>query len=194
MKSRCPWLNIKNPLYIEYHDKEWGRPVHDDQLHFEMLTLEGAQAGLSWETVLNKRTHYKKVFANFDPVKVSRFTTKKIEKLLLDPGIIRNRLKIESTVSNAKAFLKTQKEFGSFDKFIWSYFPDGPIINKFRDLRDYPSKTITSDQISKDLKNRGFRFVGSTIVYAYMQAAGMVQDHAIDCFLHGRKFRNIRAK
>ena len=189
-KKRCPWLNLKNKLYVEYHDKEWGRPVHDDQKLFEALTLEGAQAGLSWETVLNKREHYRKVFFDFDIKKVSRISEKKIEKLLQDPGIIRHRLKVESTVSNAKAFLKIQQEFGSFAQYIWAFVNHRPIINTFENLKDYPSKTELSDQISKDLKKRGFRFVGSTIVYAFMQAVGMVQDHSVDCYLYGKKFRS----
>lgn len=179
--KRCHWANEKNPLYLDYHDNEWGVPVHDDIHHFEMLTLEGAQAGLSWETVLNKREHYRKVFLGFDPVKVARFTPIKIEKLLLDPGIIRNRLKVESTVSNAKAFLKIQKEFGSFDKYIWGFIDNKPIKNTIKRMTDVPAKTPISDKISKDLKKRGFRFVGSTIIYAYMQAIGMVNDHLSDC-------------
>jgi len=186
-KNRCPWVNLKNPLYIEYHDKEWGRPVHDDIKHFEMITLEGAQAGLSWETVLNKRQHYRKVFSGFDPKKVSKFTTSKIEKLLLDPGIIRNRLKVESTVSNAKVFLECQKEFGSFDKYIWRFVNGKPIKTALKKLSDYHSKTPISDEISKDLKKKGFRFVGSTIIYAYMQAAGLVNDHSVDCFRHNKR-------
>lgn len=181
---RCPWLNTKNQIYVHYHDHEWGRPIHDDILHFEMITLEGAQAGLSWETILNKRDHYRKVFVGFDPQKVSRFSEKRIEKLLRDPGIVRNRLKIESTVSNAKAFLKIQKEFGSFDKYIWKFVDGKPIKNNFKETKDYPSKTALSDHISKDLKKRGFRFVGSTIIYAYLQAAGLIQDHSKECFLH----------
>jgi len=188
-KKRCPWLKLKNPIYVEYHDKEWGRPVHDDRLHFEMITLEGAQAGLSWETVLNKRAHYKKVFKNFDPQKVSKLTKAQITKLLLDPGIIRNRLKVESTVSNAKAFLAVQNEFGSFDKYIWGFVNGKPIYNRFKTVKDYPAKTKVSDEISKDLKKRGFKFVGSTIIYAYMQGIGMTQDHSQDCYLFGKKFR-----
>ena len=179
--KRCPWAKESNPLYLQYHDHEWGVPVHDDQRHFEMLTLEGAQAGLSWETVLKKREHYRKVFASFDPIKVARFSTAKIEKLMLDPGIIRNRLKIESTVSNAKAFLKIQKEFSSFDHYIWGFVNYKPIVNVIRQFRQIQSKTEISDIISKDLKKRGFRFVGSTIIYAYMQAIGMVNDHLVDC-------------
>ncbi|MBC75890.1 MAG: DNA-3-methyladenine glycosylase I [Halobacteriovoraceae bacterium] len=189
-KKRCPWLNLKNPQYVEYHDREWGRPVHDDHKHFEMITLEGAQAGLSWETVLKKRERYREVFKNFDPVKVSKFSSAKVEKLMLDPGIIRNRLKIESTITNAKAFIKIQKEFGTFDKYIWNLV-GAKTINSFETLEDYPTKTPTSDKISKDLKKRGFRFVGSTIIYAYMQACGMVQDHSKDCYLGGKKLRNL---
>lgn len=189
MKKRCPWLNEKNDLYVTYHDDEWGRPVHDDQQHFEMLILEGAQAGLSWETVLKKRERYREVFAEFDPQKVAQFREAKIEKLLLDPGIIRNRLKVVSAVSNAKAFLKIQKEFGSYNNYIWSYVDGKPIMNQFKDLTDYPASTPLSDKISKDLKKRGMRFVGSTIIYAYMQAIGMVQDHAVGCFLHGKKLK-----
>ncbi|NQZ00347.1 MAG: DNA-3-methyladenine glycosylase I [Bdellovibrionales bacterium] len=187
--KRCPWVNMKNPLYVDYHDKEWGRPVHDDYLHFEMITLEGAQAGLSWETILNKRENYRKVFSGFDPKKVARFSQAKIEKLLQDPGIVRNRLKVESTVSNAKAFLEIQREFGSFDKYIWQFVGGQPIISDFKNLSDYPSKTEVSDTISKDLKKKGFRFVGSTIVYAYMQAAGLTQDHAKGCMHYQKRFR-----
>ncbi len=183
-KVRCPWLKLSNEMYVEYHDKEWGRQEHDDIKLFEMLTLEGAQAGLSWETVLKKRAHYRKVFKGFDPLKVSRFSQKKIEELLQDPGIIRNRLKVESTVSNAKAFLKVQEEFGSFDKYIWSFVDRKPLYNNFQSLKEYPSKTPLSDIISKDLKKRGFRFVGSTIIYAFMQATGIVQDHSKNCFLN----------
>lgn len=182
-KIRCSWANHANPLYVSYHDKEWGRPVHDDRKHFEMLTLEGAQAGLSWETILNKRENYRKAFDNFNPQKVAKYTPAKIKKLLEDPGIVRNRLKVQSTVTNAKAFLEIQEEFGSFDKFVWAYVGGKPIVNAFKSTKDYPTKTLISDKISKDLKKRGFRFVGSTIIYAYMQAIGMVDDHALNCFL-----------
>ncbi len=183
-KTRCTWVNPKNALYVTYHDKEWGMPVHRDSKHFEMLTLEGAQAGLSWETILNKREHYRKVFEKFSPSKVAKFSKAKIEKCLLDPGIVRNRLKVESTVSNAKAFIKIQKEFGSFDKYIWKFVNFEPIINAFQNTSDYPTKTSLSDAISKDLKKRGFRFVGSTIIYAYMQAVGLVNDHIKECFVN----------
>lgn len=178
---RCPWVNLDNPLYVAYHDSEWGQPVHDDIRHFEFLSLEGAQAGLSWETVLNKRENYRKLFADFNPHKVSRFSETKINKILNNPGIIRNRLKIYSVISNAKAFIKIQQEFSSFDKYIWNYVNNRPIINRFESSTDYPTKTKLSDTISKDLKKRGFKFVGSTIIYAYMQAAGLVNDHSIDC-------------
>lgn len=186
-KKRCPWVNPDNQLYIQYHDEEWGVPVHDDNKHFEMISLEGAQAGLSWETILKKRDHYRKVFSKFVPLKVARFTTAKVEKLLQDPGIVRNRLKVESTITNAKAFLKVQKEFGSFDDYIWGFVNHKPIDNKFKNLNDYPSKTQLSDTISKDLKKRGFKFVGSTIIYAYLQAVGIVNDHTQGCWIRKRK-------
>lgn len=182
IKIRCAWVNLNNPEYVAYHDKEWGKPVHDDRHLFEMLILEGAQAGLSWEIVLKKRDNYRRLFANFDPIKVSKFTQAKIEKLLLNPGIVRNRLKVESTISNAKAFLKVQKEFGSFSKYLWQFVDNKPIDNCFASLKEYPTKSLVSDKISKDLKKRGFRFVGSTIIYAYMQAIGMVNDHTMNCY------------
>ena len=178
---RCPWVNLNNPLYVTYHDEEWGCPVHEDQQHFEMITLEGAQAGLSWETILNKRQHYRKLFAQFDPAKVARFTAAKLEKILLDPGVVRNRLKIYSTVTNAQAFLTLQKEFGSFDNYIWRFVNYAPRLNTLASLADYPTQTPLSDLISKDLKKRGFKFVGSTIIYAYMQAVGLVNDHVKNC-------------
>jgi DNA-3-methyladenine glycosylase I len=182
MKTRCPWVNPKNALYVKYHDQEWGRAVHDDRKHFEMLTLEGAQAGLSWETVLKKRENYRKAFAGFDPRKVAGFAKSKVTVLMKDEGIIRNRLKIESTIGNAKAFLAVQKEFGSFDKYVWSFVGGKQLKNKRRSLKDYPTHSPESDALSKDLKKRGFRFVGSTIMYAYMQAIGMVDDHSLNCF------------
>lgn len=184
---RCAWANENNPLYLSYHDEEWGRPVHDDTHLFEMLILEGAQAGLSWETILNKRENYRKAFAGFDPQKVARFSEAKIEKLLQNPGIVRNRLKVNAAVTNAKAFLKVQSEFGSFDKYIWGFVDHKPIKNHFKTLKQIPVKTELSDKISKDLKMRGFKFVGSTIMYAFMQAVGMVDDHPIDCFLYKKK-------
>ncbi len=185
-KIRCPWGDSANPLMVLYHDKEWGKPVKKDNHHFEMLTLEGAQAGLSWETILNKREHYRKAFAQFNPLKVAEFTQADVKQLLQNPGIVRNRLKIESTISNAKAFLKIKKEFGSFNNYIWAFTDGKTIINDFPRSTDYPTKTALSDAISKDLKKRGFRFVGSTIIYAYMQAIGLVDDHLRDCFVRQR--------
>lgn len=181
-KKRCSWVNLKNPIYVNYHDNEWGKPEHNDNMLFELLTLEGAQAGLSWETVLNKREDYRKLFANFDPKKVSTFSQKKIDKLLENPKLIRNRLKIESTISNANAFIKVQKEFGSFDKYLWSFVDYKSIITSLKSTKDYPTKTDLSIHISKDLKKRGFRFVGETIIYSYMQAIGIVYDHVSECF------------
>ncbi len=178
--QRCPWAG--NERNVDYHDREWGVPVHDDRLLFEFLILEGAQAGLSWDTILNKRDHYRKVFAQFDPAKVARFKKEKIEKLLLDPGIVRNRLKVESAVSNARAFLKVQKEFGSFDAYVWGFVDGKPLVNRFRSMKQVPATTDISDRMSRDLKKRGFRFVGSTICYAFMQAVGMVNDHLVTCF------------
>ncbi|MDX1700638.1 MAG: DNA-3-methyladenine glycosylase I [Melioribacteraceae bacterium] len=185
MIKRCAWCG-DDPLYISYHDEEWGIPVHDDQKLFEMLILEGAQAGLSWITVLKKRENFRKAFSNFDAVKISIYSVKKIEKLLENPGIIRNRLKVNAAVINAKAFLKIQKEFSSFDNYIWQFVGHKPIINKFRKMRDLPAKTEISDLMSKDLKKRGFKFVGSTICYAFMQAVGMVNDHTTDCFRYSQ--------
>ena len=178
---RCPWC-LSSPLMIEYHDEEWGTPVHDDALHFEYIVLDSFQAGLSWSTILNKRENFRKAFNNFDAVKISKYQNAKIEKLLLDAGIIRNRLKIVATVSNAKAFLAIQKEFGSFDKYIWQFTNGKVIKNNFKSPKQVPTKTKESDGMSKDLYARGFKFVGSTICYAYMQAAGMVDDHVSDCF------------
>ncbi len=178
---RCEWCGT-DPLYIKYHDEEWGVPVHDDRKLFEFLILEGAQAGLSWITILKKRENYIKAFDNFVSLKVSRYSEKKIEKLLQNSGIVRNKLKINSAVGNAKAFLKIQKEFGSFDKYIWSFVGDKPIINKWKSLKEIPATTKESDAMSKDLKKRGFKFVGSTICYAFMQAVGMVNDHTEKCF------------
>ena len=187
-KKRCPWLNLKNPLYVTYHDEEWGRPAHDDNHLFEMITLEGAQAGLSWETVLKKRERYREVFFHFDPIKVAKITPTQVKKILQDPGIIRNRLKVESTVSNAKAFLAIQKEWGSFDQYLWSFLSEGILYNSFKSMKDYPTRNEVSDALSKDLKKRGFRFVGTTIMYAFMQAVGMTQDHGLGCYLHRKKF------
>jgi len=177
--NRCSWATT--PLSIAYHDNEWGVPVHDDRTFFEFLTLEGAQAGLSWETILQKRERYRAVFAGFDPVKVARFTPARIERLLDDPGIVRNRLKVESTVSNARAFLRVQREFGSFDKYVWTFVGGAPIDRPRRKLSDIPAFTPQAEALSKDLQRRGFRFVGPTICYAFMQAVGMVNDHAATC-------------
>lgn len=179
--KRCKWVT-QDQIYIDYHDKEWGVPVHDDQLLFEFLILEGAQAGLSWLTVLKKRENYKKAFDHFDVRKIAKYNEKKVLSLLGDAGIIRNRLKIRSTIQNAKAFLKIKEEFGSFDKYIWQFVGGTTKVNSFRTMKDLPSKTEDSDAMSKDLKKRGFNFVGSTICYAFMQATGMVNDHAVDCF------------
>lgn len=181
MKKRCEWCGSE-PIYVEYHDNEWGVPVHADRLHFELIILEGAQAGLSWITILKRRDTYRKVFDNFDVLKVSKYSEKKIEKLLTDPGIIRNKLKVRAAVQNAKSFLRIQKEFGSFDEYIWQFVGNKTIDNKWKKMGDVPAKTAESDAISKDLKKRGFSFVGSTICYAYMQAAGMVNDHTLECF------------
>lgn len=182
--TRCRWAEGVSLDYIRYHDEEWGTPVHDDQTQFEFLILEGAQAGLSWSTILNKRAGYKKLFADFDPEKVARFTKKRVEKLLLDPAIVRNRLKVESTVSNARAFLKVQDEFGSFSDYIWGFVDGKPIQNNFKKDVDVPATSPESEALSKDLKKRGFRFVGSTIIYAHMQATGLVNDHVTGCFRH----------
>lgn len=185
-KIRCAWC-LKFDQYIEYHDNEWGVPVHDDLKHFEFLILEGAQAGLSWSTILKKREGYRKAFAQFDPAKVARFSTSKIEKILLDPGIIRNRLKVNAAVNNAKRFLEVQKEFGTFDNYIWSFVNGKPIINKWKSLREVPATTKESDALSKDLIKRGFKFVGSTVIYAHMQACGLVNDHLTSCWRYPRK-------
>ena len=190
-KMRCPWLKLDEPIYVDYHDKEWGRPVKDDRLLFEMLTLEGAQAGLSWLTVLKKRQRYKEVFYNFDVNKVSKITKREVNQILKDVGIIRNRLKVESTISNAKSFIDVQKEFGSFSDYIWSFTNNKIIYNSFKTLKDYPAKTELSDRISKDLKKRGFRFVGSTIIYAYIQAIGITNDHSKNCYLNRKKIKKI---
>ena len=180
--TRCKWAEGVSLDYIEYHDKEWGVPVFDDRVQFEFLILEGAQAGLSWSTILNKREGYRKAFADFDPPKVARFTDKRVEKLLLDPGIVRNRLKVRSAVTNAKAFLAVQKEFGSFSDYIWGFVDGKPIQNRFIRDSDIPATSPESDALSKDLKKRGFKFVGSTIIYAHMQATGLVNDHVAACF------------
>ena len=183
-QTRCPWA--VGDLYVAYHDTEWGVPVHDDRRLFEFLILEGAQAGLSWITILKKRDNYRKAFDNFDAKRVARYDARKVKKLLADEGIVRNRLKIESSISNARAFLEVQREFGTFDKYIWQFVNHRPIVNRRKILRDIPPRTPESDAMSKDLRRRGFRFVGSTICYAFMQATGMVNDHLISCFRYNR--------
>ncbi len=185
-RVRCPWGGEK-PHLIHYHDEEWGRPVHDDRKHFEMLLLEGAQAGLTWETILRRREGYRKAFAGFDPKRVARFDAKRKAVLLQDPGIIRNRLKIEAAVTNAQAFLAVQREFGSFDHYVWSFVGGRPKVNRWNTMAEVPATSAESDALSKDLKKRGFRFVGSTIVYAYMQAIGLVTDHTRDCYRAPRR-------
>lgn len=182
--KRCAWAGDTSLPYIEYHDKEWGVPVWDDQTQFEFLILEGAQAGLSWSTILNKRDGYRKNFANFDVNKVARFTSKRVEKILQDPGIVRNKLKVNSAVTNAKAFLKVQEEYDGFCNYIWGFVDGKPNQNRFRRDSDVPATSKESDALSKDLKKRGFKFVGSTIIYAHMQATGMVNDHVTSCFRH----------
>ena len=180
-KKRCSWANSSD-LEVNYHDQEWGVPVHDDVIHFEFLTLEGAQAGLSWNTILQKRENYRKAFRQFDPVKVSKFKDKQIQTLLNNPGIVRNRLKVHSTVSNARSFLEVQAKHGSFDQFIWGYVDGKPIVNKWKTMKQVPATTRLSESISKDLKKLGFRFVGPTIVYSYLQATGLINDHLTCCF------------
>jgi DNA-3-methyladenine glycosylase I len=182
--QRCAWPGDV-PQMIEYHDTEWGTPLHDDNKHYEFLVLDAAQAGLSWRTVLLKRENYRRAFDGFDPVKVARYSEKRVEKLLQNPGIIRNGLKIRSAITNAKRFLDLQSEFGSFDRFIWRFVDGRPRVNRFKTMAEIPARSAESDAMSKDLKTRGFTFVGSTICYAYMQAAGMVNDHLVTCFRHG---------
>jgi len=187
--SRCKWSE-KDPLYIQYHDTEWGVPLHDEQQLFEFLMLETFQAGLSWITILRKRENFRQAFDNFDYKKIAQYNERKIQALLQDKGIIRNKLKVRAAVSNAQAFLKVQKEFGSFDNYVWAFVNGKPIQNKWEAVKELPGKTELSDQLSKDLKKRGFKFVGSTIVYAYMQATGMVNDHTVNCFRH-KEVRNL---
>lgn len=183
-QKRCQWVDLNDPLSIAYHDKEWGIPVHDDRIHFEFLILEGAQAGLSWQTILKRRENYRQAFENFDPSKVALFNEKKIERLLSNPGIIRNRLKITSAIQNAKQFLKIQNEFGSFDKYIWQFVKGKSIKNSWKSIKEIPAFSEESMRLSKDLKMRGFNFVGPTIIYAHMQAVGLVNDHIMDCFCY----------
>jgi DNA-3-methyladenine glycosylase I len=189
MKERCQWAG-ENPLYIQYHDSEWGVPVHDDRKLFEFLILEGAQAGLSWLTILKRRENYRKAFASFDVEKVARFGEKKIEQLLINPGIIRNRLKIHSAVTNARAFITVQEKFGSFDSYSWNFVGGKSKVNSWNTMKDIPATTKESDAFSKDLKKRGFTFVGSTIMYAHMQAVGMVNDHIVHCFRYQELLKN----
>jgi DNA-3-methyladenine glycosylase I len=179
--KRCAWA-LGSELEQSYHDNEWGVPVHDDRKFFEFITLEGAQAGLSWATVLKKRENYRKLFADFDVEKIARYNKSKIETLLNNPGIIRNRLKVESTISNARAFIEIQHEFGSFDTYIWQFTDGKPVVSRWKTVQQVPASTEISDAMAKDLKKRGFKFVGSTICYAFMQATGMVNDHTVDCF------------
>jgi DNA-3-methyladenine glycosylase I len=185
-QNRCHWAEGQFDLYIKYHDEEWGVPIHDDQKHFEFLVLESAQAGLSWATILKKREGYREAFANFNVEKVAKFSEEKIEEMLTNPGIIRNKAKISSAVNNAQRFMDIQKEFGTFDKYIWSFVGRNPIVNAWTSMEQVPVTTKESDELSKDLKRRGFKFVGSTTIYAHMQAIGLVNDHTTDCFRYGK--------
>jgi DNA-3-methyladenine glycosylase I len=180
-KKRCDWC-LGNDLYIEYHDKEWGVPVHDDLEHFEFLVLESAQAGLSWLTILKRREHYRRIYDNFDPVKVAAYGPERVNEILQDPGIIRNRKKIESSISNARLFLDIVNEFGSFDKYIWGFTDGKVIVNKWKKVSDLPANSPLSDRITKDMKKRGFKFLGTTIMYAHLQSIGVINDHLVDCF------------
>ena len=195
--KRCPWC-LGDDLYVRYHDREWGVPVHDDRRLFEFLTLEGAQAGLSWLTILKKRENYRRAFARFDAAKVARFGARDVRRLLGDAGIVRNRLKIQSTIDNARAFLRIRREFGSFDAYLWRFVDGKPLQGRRRSMKQVPGRTPLSDTVSKDLKKRGFRFVGSTICYAFMQATGIVNDHLVACFCHGcagkRRSPRLKAK
>jgi DNA-3-methyladenine glycosylase I len=192
-RIRCGWC-LQFEHYVQYHDEEWGMPVHDDKVHYEFLILEGAQAGLSWSTILKKRAGYHKAFAGFDPGKVARFTPARIEKILLDPAIVRNRLKVTAAVNNAKRFLEVQKEFGSFDEYIWQFVDGKPIVNRWKTLREVPATTAESDKLSKDLIKRGFKFVGSTVIYSHMQACGLVNDHLVDCWRYKEVIKASKPK
>lgn len=187
---RCQWVQGGNALYLDYHDREWGVPQHDDRVLFEFLLLEGAQAGLSWSTILNKREGYRQAFAGFDPQQVARFGARDIRRLLADSGIVRNRLKINAAIVNARVFLQVQEQFGSFDEYIWRFTGGKPIQNAWKTMKQVPAATAQSDAMSKDLRQRGFKFVGSTIMYAHMQATGMVNDHTVDCF----RWRQLRTR
>lgn len=181
--KRCDWVS-DDPLYIAYHDHEWGQPIHDDRTHFEFLVLESAQAGLSWITILRKRENYRKAYDNFQPEFVARYDETKIDNLLSNAGIVRNRRKIEASINNAKCFLEVQKEFGTFDRYIWGFVENQPLIGHWKELSEVPASTELSDYISKDMKKRGFRFIGTTIIYSYLQAVGIINDHTIDCFCY----------
>jgi len=185
-KVRCAWANPANPRYLDYHDQEWGRPCHDETTLFEMLNLEGAQAGLSWETILNKRESYRAAFDQWDAKKIARYDERKVAELLANPGIVRNRLKVAAAITNAQAYLRLCDEAGGLDPYLWGWVGGKPIVNRWKSMKEVPATTPLSDQLSKDLAKRGFKFVGSTIVYAYMQSIGMVNDHVADCFLHAR--------
>ena len=191
---RCPWSEGIDPLYERYHDTEWGVPVRDDRKHFEFLVLEGAQAGLSWWTILRKRENYRRAFADFDPQKIARFDARAVTRLMRDAGIVRNRQKIEAAIANARGFLEVQEEFGSFDAYVWPFVGGAPIVNRWRAQSDVPATTPESEALSKDLKQRGFKFVGSTIVYAHMQATGLVNDHLLSCFLRAKEPRGRAGK
>ena len=191
-RTRCAWA--RGDLHAAYHDREWGVPVHDDRVLFEFLLLEGAQAGLSWDTILRKRERYREVLADFDPARVARFDARRRARLLADPGIVRNRLKVESAVTNARAFLAVQEEFGSFDAYVWRFVGGAPLQPRRRTIADVPARSAESDALSKDLRQRGFRFVGSTICYAFLQACGLVNDHTLDCFRHAEVARLARAR
>jgi DNA-3-methyladenine glycosylase I len=193
-KQRCRWAGTSDPLYLAYHDDEWGVPSHDDRHLFEMLILEGAQAGLSWSTILNKRANYRRAYHRFDPRKVARYGAADRRRLLADAGIVRNRAKVAASVTNARAFLDVQREFGSFAAFAWKFVGGAPIVNARKTLRDVPPRTAESDAFSKELKRRGFKFVGSTIMYAFMQAVGMVNDHQVDCFRYAATKRLAKAR
>lgn len=192
-KRRCKWAG-EDPLYCDYHDKEWGIPVHDDRMLFEFLILEGAQAGLSWITILKKRENYREAFDGFDPIKIANYNSQKIETLMLNPGIVRNRRKIEATITNAKIYLDIQKEYGSFNKYIWSFVDHCTMVNHWESMEQLPAQTAESELMSKTLKKKGFKFVGPTICYAFMQAIGMVNDHTIDCFRHQQLINNIKTE
>lgn len=185
-KKRCPWPIDGDRLYVSYHDREWGKPVHDDRVLFEFLVLEAFQAGLSWRCILHKRENFRRAFAGFDPAKVSRFGPRQVKRLLADAGIVRNRAKVAAAIENARRFLEVQREFGTFDRYMWSWTGGRPVVNRFKTLKDYPAKTPVAEAFAADLKKRGFKFLGPTVVYAHMQAVGMVNDHVVTCFRHAQ--------